>query len=725
LWNTGSNASSISGLTAGTYTCVVTDAGCADTVKITITEPSKLQLQPSVTHLICNGVCTGGATINPAGGTPNYSYAWSNSANSAAVTGLCAGNYVVTVTDNNGCTHDTSLVITQPTPLTHTPSSTPASCGKSDGSASVTAGGGTSPYSYLWNNGQTSQTAINLSSGNYSVTITDASGCTAIETVSLNSGSSFSVTTTSTPAICTMANGSASATPTGGSPAFTYAWNNGETTQTITNLSAGTYTVTITDASGCSGTEAIIVPLTLSPPTGNFSSTPVCLGSVTQFTDNSAGNPDTWNWDFGNGNNSSLQNPANTYTAAGTYSVTLIVTNPLGCKDTVVLPVTVNPLPTAAIIPSSPCLGSVTQLNDGSVSPQGNPVTSWNWVMTGGNPASSTSQNTSTVYNTAGTNSVTLIVTTQSGCKDSITQQVVIYHAPIALFNDKDSGCAPVCHTFTDLSQSVDGNISNWAWSFPGGSQNTSSQTNPGPICYNAAGNYDGSLIVTTSYGCKDTLKLTNIIHVYAWPHADFCVDQNKAPATDPVFAFCPQWTPNPGVAKWMWNFGDGSPLDSTSTNPVHSYSAAATANDFYSYDVCLRVQNQFGCWDSICKTVELIPEFTFYIPNTFTPNGDHTNEFFFGKGRGIKDYNIWLFDRWGNMIWDCHYTGKNTDWDGSGQDGMPSVCKWDAVVVPGGPDMNGKSGQLAQEDVYVWKVKLTDVFNKQHNYIGHVSIVK
>jgi hypothetical protein len=76
-------------------------------------------------------------------------------------------------------------------------------------------------------------------------------------------------------------------------------------------------------------------------------------------------------------------------------------------------------------------------------------------------------------------------------------------------------------------------------------------------------------------------------------------------------------------------------------------------------------------------------------------------------------------------MIWDCHYTGKNTDWDGNGQDGMPSVCKWDGIVVPGGPDMNGKSGALAQEDVYVWKVKLTDIFKKQHNYIGHVSVVK
>lgn len=122
---------------------------------------------------------------------------------------------------------------------------------------------------------------------------------------------------------------------------------------------------------------------------------------------------------------------------------------------------------------------------------------------------------------------------------------------------------------------------------------------------------------------------------------------------------------------------------------------------------------------------MELVPEFTFYIPNSFSPNGDYANESFFGKGLGVKDYNIWLFDRWGNMVWDCHYTGKNTAWDGNGQDGMPSACKWDGKVASGGIDMSGGSGQVATEDVYVWKVRLTDVFDKKHTYVGHVTIVK
>jgi hypothetical protein len=136
-------------------------------------------------------------------------------------------------------------------------------------------------------------------------------------------------------------------------------------------------------------------------------------------------------------------------------------------------------------------------------------------------------------------------------------------------------------------------------------------------------------------------------------------------------------------------------------------------------------VQNQYGCWDTVCHPVELVPEFTFYIPNTFTPNGDFINEFFFGKSRGVKDYDIWLFDRWGNLIWHCHYEGKNTDWDMHHQDGMSSACKWDGVVQNQGMDMNGQSKQLVQEDVYVWKVRLTGIFEMKHNYLGHVSVVR
>jgi hypothetical protein len=236
----------------------------------------------------------------------------------------------------------------------------------------------------------------------------------------------------------------------------------------------------------------------------------------------------------------------------------------------------------------------------------------------------------------------------------------------------------------------------------------------------------DVGLIVTTNFGCKDTMLTPKYINVYAWPKADFCIAPPIAPSTNPLFEFCDLWTKD--VVKWTWNFGDGT-KDTTSkeTDPKHSYATTATDNDFYSYKVCLNVKTIHGCWDTICKPIDLLPEFEFYIPNCITPNDDPHNQLFFGKSRGVKEYNIWIFDRWGNLLWDCTMKGKNIEYDKPGQDGMSSACKWDGKTErgAGSADMNGNSGNLLQEDVYVWKVRLTDIFDKKHNYVGHVSIVK
>ena len=513
---------------------------------------------------------------------------------------------------------------------------------------------------------------------------------------------------------------------------FLYQWYQngvlipGGTTQCINPIAqpGDTFSVNISQLTGC-GFFMKYVPQPLSINAG-ITSAGSC-GTI-QFSDNSTSpdpnNPITnWNWSFPGGTpaSSSSQNPGNVVYPPGTYTVTLIVTTAMGCSDTTQYTFALNGMPVAAFSPTAPCLGGITLLNDGSVSPQGDPITSWSWQIPGGAPASSASQNTSTIYGAGGTHTVTLIVTTQSGCKDTISQQVLVYTPPVANFSGPIAGCLPVCNNYSDLSTNTDGNIISWQWDFPGGNPSSSAVQNPQNICYNTAGSYSASVIVENSYGCRDTLELP-VVNAYPWPAADFCVAPAKAPATDPVFDFCDQWSSD--VVQWTWNFGDGD-TDLVNTDPQHSYASTAFGNDYYSYNICLNVKNQYGCWDTVCHPVELIPEFTFYIPNCFTPNGNFVNELFFGKSRGVKDYNIWLFDRWGNLIWDCHYEGKNTDWDFAGQDGMSSACKWSGPVVNKGADLNGHSGQLAQEDVYVWKVQLTDIFDKHHFYIGHVSIVR
>lgn len=518
---------------------------------------------------------------------------------------------------------------------------------------------------------------------------------------------------------------------------YTYQWyQNGTpytglpnaTSQVITptpNL-GDVFSVHVMQGSGCGFWMPFIpTPSTVTPA---FTTAGLCgKMTVTDGSSSSAGSPmAAWNWSFPGGtpSSSTASNPGMITFPPGTHTITLIVTSAEGCKDTMQHSFSFG-LPVAAVTPSVPCLGSVTNLTNGSVPFQGDPIVSYNWSMPGGVPSSSTSQNTSTTYGAAGTHTVTLIVTSQDGCKDTIDQQVLVYKPPVANFAAPDSGCAPVCVNYTDLSTSADGNITGWQWSFPGGTPTAAGTANPANICYYTPGSYSVSLIVTSQYGCKDTIALP-MVEVYPWPKADFCVAPRIAPAEDPVFSFCDQWSND--VVKWSWNFGDND-SDFINTDPVHSYSATANENDWYAYQICIRVENVHGCWDTTCKTVELTPYFTFYIPNTFTPNGDWINEMFYGKSRGVKDYNIWIFDRWGNLIWDCHREDKNTKWDSDvtnpKQEGLSSACKWDGVVVEGGLDMGGGSHQLAQEDVYVWKVRLTDIFDKQHSYIGHVNIVR
>ena len=134
--------------------------------------------------------------------------------------------------------------------------------------------------------------------------------------------------------------------------------------------------------------------------------------------------------------------------------------------------------------------------------------------------------------------------------------------------------------------------------------------------------------------------------------------------------------------------------------HPTHTYNNELA----YTYTVTLNVTNQYGCTDDTSLTVIVEPEFTFYIPNAFTPNGDGKNDMFFGTGIGIDKYDIWIFDRWGNMIF--HGDDLYDFWDGKVQ-------------------RTGSSLEICQEDVYVWKVALTDVFGKKHKYIGHVTLIK
>ena len=306
---------------------------------------SGLNLTSSQTNISC-GNNFGSATVNPSGGGPPYTYVWSPSGgNAATATGLSAGTYTVIVTDAGGCSSNAIFnIISSASGVTATNMHTDVKCfGMSNGSAGVVASGGNSPYTYVWNTTppQTSPTLSNLPAGTYSCLITDASGCSAGQSVTIIQPPPMSISATSTPASCAGSDGSASATASGGVAPLTYFWltNPAQTTPGISNLSAGTYNVIITDANSCTQTQSVSVSGG-APPFANFIFTPDHVNITdpfVNFTDMSSNNTFTWHWYFGDGDSSTTQNPTHQYADTGKYCITLVVTDvSLNCVDTMV-----------------------------------------------------------------------------------------------------------------------------------------------------------------------------------------------------------------------------------------------------------------------------------------------------------------------------------------------------------------------------------------------------
>jgi SdrD B-like domain/SprB repeat/PKD domain/Secretion system C-terminal sorting domain len=253
LWSNGQTTQTATGLVAGTYSVTVTDAnGCFGSKTVTIQQGGLFTISSTTQNVSCFNGNNGGINLTVSGGTTPYSYAWSNGSTSANISGLIAGNYTVTVGDATGCTKTQVFTVNQPAQLVANVTVTNGTCG-SQGSATAVVTGGTTAYAYLWSNGQTTQTISNLAGGNYSLTVTDANNCTAVKTFTVTVVAAPSCTVALAQPITTLngSDGKLTAVASNGTSPYTYLWSNGQTTQTAQNLGPGLYTVTVTDATGC------------------------------------------------------------------------------------------------------------------------------------------------------------------------------------------------------------------------------------------------------------------------------------------------------------------------------------------------------------------------------------------------------------------------------------------------------------------------------------------
>lgn len=403
-------------LGVSTYNYIVVDANkCTATISVAVLSGQALTTTATVVNPI---PCSGGLGAVSVPASAGCTYLWNTGATTSNLTGVPTGNYSVTVTNTNGCTAVSSVVLTEPSPLTAIATITsPVSCANPQASINVSGSGGTAPY--------TGTGIFSVNAGNYSYTVTDANGCLSNTTIDVPSASSISLTAVVTPPKCSNeTNGSIALSGTTG---YNYSWNNGNTTSSITNLAAGNYSVVVSNAT-CSNTysytltnPAMLIPVITS--NGNTSLPAICAGTAVSLTANAFGgvSPYTYSWSHNLGTNASVSPSPSANT---TYTVWITDAN--GCTKTNTFTVTTKASPTAnAGVDKTVCNGNST-----TIGTAGNALYTYSWFPATGLSANNipmpiVSASTTSIY----TVTVTRIT---SGCTRQDAVVVNVNNAPIS-----------------------------------------------------------------------------------------------------------------------------------------------------------------------------------------------------------------------------------------------------------------------------------------------------
>ncbi len=422
----GQTTDTIINLCAGMYTVAISGSlGCTQNVVIPVNSPNGPALTTSTTSLLCHDSCNASASVLAIGVSP-FSYLWSDPApqqTSSIATDLCAGNYLVQVTDNVNCVSFASVVITNPAPIGFAFANVidPLCYGSSNGSIAVIPNGGVLPYSFVWspNISTNSDTALNLSDGLYTVTITDMNGCIAIDSNTLVNPDSLTISHNVTPASCnTTPNGAIGINVGGGTPGYDYSWSpNVSTVDTASNLYTGLYTVTVTDTNGCTIADAITLLSTITIIADAGNDTMFCEpGSMILNAEGSSNNVINYQWyQILLPSDSLIGSVVDITTTPPVGSTTYyVVVDTIGCSNSDTVVVTANPLPVANAGADVTILENTGTIIGGN--PTGPTGSTYIWTPT---IALDNSTNANPFANPITTTSYTVTVTSSQGCVSS------------------------------------------------------------------------------------------------------------------------------------------------------------------------------------------------------------------------------------------------------------------------------------------------------------------
>lgn len=460
--------------------------------------------------------------------------------------------------------------------------------------------------------------------------------------------------------------------------------------------SAGQYTATLiayNEMLGCSDTTTATINL-YPVPESEFTVENVCFGVPVAPENLSLNTASSWTWNFGDGSATVAQaSPFHNYAQPGTYNVMMVATYVDQCSDTAIHPVTIFELPVADFVWNYVCEGETTPFLNHSTVPFPENIIQWVWNYGDGSPAD-TVFNGAHVYPDGGDYNVTLNITTGHGCTDNTSGEIWVNYAPNASISTSDpSGCPDLCVDFIDNSAIPFGEIVSRTWNF--GDFQFSHEPYETHCYHNdefdESAFYNIRFDIVSDSGCTTTKLLDSLIEVYPVTYADFEWTPDSVSTFDPEVHFIDK---SHGAIYWDWDFGDTNQYSlSTLQNPDFTYS------EHGYHDIMLITDNEYGCVDTIVRTIYIYADIRFYVPNAFTPDSDGKNEVFRGYGSDILEYQMKIFNRWGQLV----FLSNDIDY------------AWDGRV----------RGHPAKAGVYVYEFIIKDLNYNPYEYVGHFTLLR
>ncbi len=621
----------------------------------------------------CGGM--GSATITPSGTQQSVNYIWQpGNFTGAAVSGLSPGVY--TVTGTSPCSSYSSsavLTVISSNTLNVIANSTVA-CRNLPAQLTSTVSGGTAAYSYTWLPGGSNAPSISVWSGSnmtFTLLVKDNNNCTGQATALFSISSvtaDFNFAADACKPVCTFSNSSLGGT--------SYLWRFGDnTSSTLVNKiknypAAGNYVVKLVafNSNGCTDTVQKTVSVIQAVKSGFLVQPVPCSKNIT-ISNTSAG-ASSYSWNFGDGASSSQAAPlTHSYTIPGNYTVSLMASDTNNCKDTFTLNLTVSDYNAASF---SLCPGQCNrQFQFNSLVPL---AATHSWQF--GDGDASASVGPMHTFTQPGIYKISYAVNAALSCSSIATKTIQVSNSVVPGF-DYSVGCKGMV-TFSNTSNTTSAS----RWQFSNGQ---SSLHHTPSLWYDKPGDYSVTLInYSNASFCADTFQKKISVY-FSSVAAGF--KYAETPFNDEI-AFTNLST---NEAYCRWDFGDGSV--SSSFNPKHSF---VNGENFM---VCLVATDFKGCSDTACQVITPANAWTFYIPNTFSPDGDGKNDAFYAFGTNIHEFHITVFDRWGEPIFSSAQMEQG--WDG--------LC----------------NGQEAPNDIYAWKAEFRDPDNKVHHRSGHVQVLR